>query len=330
MPILRDKIIEYRKSKKLTRKKMASLLDCTEFFLYQIEKGSRQPGKKILTNFSKLANVSTDELLGIKISPPSHPASSFPLHQIPLFADTIPESFPEKIEKNKIKNWLLQPSNIEADFACKIKYPKKTSLLKRNVLIVDDKEIIQISINNILKDKYKTAVASSGEETIAKIKNEAFDVILLDIKMPGMSGIETLKELRKITPRTEVIMVTGLNKAKLAWEASKNGAFDYITKPFENENLLLRIEMAVKRRDEIFERDLPQNAIILCKQQSKAANGDIIIARAGHGNKYTINTYKKFKNQILLLPAIEQQDPIIEKKPRIIGKVTGILHKTNR
>lgn len=119
------------------------------------------------------------------------------------------------------------------------------------VLVVDDEVDMANEISAVLREGgFVAEIAYSGEEALSKLAEKIFDVVLLDIRMPKVSGIEVLKEIRKISPKAEVLMLTALDEAKLAWEASHSGAFDYITKPFKNEELILRINMAIKRSEE--------------------------------------------------------------------------------
>lgn len=123
---------------------------------------------------------------------------------------------------------------------------------KPKILVVDDETDVANEIVRVLekREEFAVRVAYSGEEALGKIKEQDFDVALLDIRMPKMSGQELLKEIKKIGQGIEVIMVTALDDAKTAWEVSQLGAFDYLTKPFRNEDLVLRIKLALERKKE--------------------------------------------------------------------------------
>jgi len=124
------------------------------------------------------------------------------------------------------------------------------------VLVVDDEAMAREAISEVLSKDFDVDTASGGEEALAKIKqknipdSKRYDVILLDIRMPGMDGIETLKKIKGTFPGMsfEFVMLTAFDEAKYAWESSKIGASDYITKPFENAELTARIKMAVERK----------------------------------------------------------------------------------
>lgn len=124
------------------------------------------------------------------------------------------------------------------------------------VLVVDDEAMARETISEVLSKDFVVETAAGGEEALAKMNGksgsgtEKYDVILLDIRMPGMDGIETLKKIKSTfqTMSFEFVMLTAFDEAKYAWESSKIGASDYITKPFENAELTARIKMAVERK----------------------------------------------------------------------------------
>ena len=129
----------------------------------------------------------------------------------------------------------------------------------KKILIVDDDADLRITLSEILKEAgYYVDNASSGSEAIEKAATEAFDIVLLDVMMPEMNGIDVLKELRKIRPKTRVIMITAFATVKSAVDAIKRGASDYISKPFNIDELLAiigqvleeaRFEEGIKKSD---------------------------------------------------------------------------------
>ncbi len=125
---------------------------------------------------------------------------------------------------------------------------------KVNVLIIDDDEAIQDSCSQILqKEGYQTNVAGSGEEGLRRFKKELFHVVLLDLKMPGMDGMQVLAQIKEESPETPVIIVTGYASVGSAVEAMKQGAFEYLTKPFTPEELRINVNKALKSRKVFFE-----------------------------------------------------------------------------
>ena len=107
----------------------------------------------------------------------------------------------------------------------------------KKILICDDEEGVRESLNLILENDYNLDFASSGDQAIQKVSDNVYDGILLDIKMPVKDGLETLEEIRKIAPDVKVIIITGYQSVETASKAIKLGAMDYITKPFESEEV---------------------------------------------------------------------------------------------
>jgi two-component system response regulator AtoC len=105
------------------------------------------------------------------------------------------------------------------------------------VLVIDDEEGIRESLRLLLEDDFTITVASSGEEGLEAARLERPDAILLDVVMPGIDGLETLGRLHAAYPEVPVIMVTATRTVKTAVEAIKLGAYDYVQKPFEIQEL---------------------------------------------------------------------------------------------
>jgi len=121
--------------------------------------------------------------------------------------------------------------------------------IKPNVLLVDDEEKFLDVLSQRLGTRGLDAVtATSGEEALVKIRNKNFDAIILDITMPGIGGIETLKRIRKENPELQIIMLTGRGSVDKAVEAMKEGAIDFLEKPADIEKLLEKIEMARQKK----------------------------------------------------------------------------------
>jgi DNA-binding NtrC family response regulator len=114
------------------------------------------------------------------------------------------------------------------------------------VLIVDDEPSVRESLRLILKERAAVTVASSGEAALEAIAAQAFDVVLLDILMPGIDGLEVLERVRALTQVPQVIMLTATKTVKTAVRAMKLGAFDYVTKPFDVDELLVLVERAAE------------------------------------------------------------------------------------
>ena len=102
------------------------------------------------------------------------------------------------------------------------------------ILVVDDEiQVVRLLKEFLTSKGYEVDTALNGEEALTKVKSMNPDIVLLDIMMPGMGGIDTLKEIKKFAPNIAVIMVTAVIDEELANRAVKLGAFDYITKPID-------------------------------------------------------------------------------------------------
>ncbi len=117
-----------------------------------------------------------------------------------------------------------------------------------NILIVDDEIGPRESLRMILKPHYNVYAVESGYAAIQMVRQIEMDVITLDLKMPGMSGIDTLKEIRLIDPDVMIIIITGYGTLKSAIEAIRYGVFDYIPKPFNVPEIISIIEKSIQRR----------------------------------------------------------------------------------
>jgi two-component system nitrogen regulation response regulator NtrX len=116
-------------------------------------------------------------------------------------------------------------------------------------MIVDDEPSILQSLSGLLSDEgFEVTTASNGYEALQRIEQEAPDLVLLDIWMPGIDGIETLKEIKKTTPHVQVVMITGHGTIETAVQATKLGAFDFIEKPLSIDKVILAINNALNFR----------------------------------------------------------------------------------
>ncbi len=118
--------------------------------------------------------------------------------------------------------------------------------IKRRILIVDDETGVRESLRMVLKDAYDSVAVASGADALEALANGPFDVVLLDIVMPGMDGLELLEEVRSRYPRVPVIMLTATKTVKTAVGAMKLGAFDYVTKPFDVDELRVILDKATE------------------------------------------------------------------------------------
>jgi DNA-binding NtrC family response regulator len=109
------------------------------------------------------------------------------------------------------------------------------------MLLVDDEDDFRTTLANRLKlRKIDVTDAASGDEAIELVKQKSFDVAVIDVKMPGIDGIETLKQVKKIQPAMEIVMLTGHASIESGMEAMKLGAYDYVMKPCDIDELLTK------------------------------------------------------------------------------------------
>lgn len=121
-----------------------------------------------------------------------------------------------------------------------------------SVLVVDDeKDFVETTVNRLIKRNIEAVGVMSGEEALALTKKRLFDVVIMDIKMPGgMDGIETLRELKKIRPLVEVLLLTGHASVETSIEGMKLGAFDYLLKPVSMEELMVKLGHAFEKKSD--------------------------------------------------------------------------------
>src|SRR6201982_4192916 len=158
------------------------------------------------------------------------------------------------------------------------------------ILVVDEEEIIRESVETLLRrEGYDVRVAASGAEGLELARALPFDAAIVDIMMPGLDGIATLDELKRIDEDLAVIIITAYASVESAISAMKSGAFDYITKPFKNDEVLVVVRNAMERRRLVNEnRNLRQNiqeryhkfANIICRSPAIRPVFDLIIQAA--------------------------------------------------
>ena len=143
------------------------------------------------------------------------------------------------------------------------------------ILVVDDEKIIRDSCCRVLeKEGYSALGSISGEEALVRFDLEQFDLVLLDLKMPGIGGIETLRLLKEMNPEITIIIITGYPSIETAVKAIKLGAYDYITKPFNPDELRIAVNRALERKNLVKENQH-------LRQQLKSKNdADSIIGKS--------------------------------------------------
>jgi DNA-binding NtrC family response regulator len=119
-------------------------------------------------------------------------------------------------------------------------------MYRYKILIVDDDRLLQNSLRTILSEKYDPLIAGSGEDAVRLLTEKPVDLVLLDIRLPGMDGIETLQRIKAIRPDLLVIMMTAFEDIKTVITSMKMGGYDYLVKPLEVEMFELVIEKALE------------------------------------------------------------------------------------
>jgi two-component system, sensor histidine kinase and response regulator len=139
--------------------------------------------------------------------------------------------------------------------------PPATLALKPTLLIVDDEEGPRQSLKIVFKHEYQVRVAASGREALEIARAEPIDVAVLDIMMFGMNGVELLKELKEIDPSIEVVMLTAFETLETARQALRNGASDYLNKPFDIPTMRAAVARAAARRQATIEVQSTQDQL---------------------------------------------------------------------
>ena len=132
-------------------------------------------------------------------------------------------------------------------------------MIGSKILLVDDEVIFTRNMETLLDARgYRSTLVNSGAEAIRALENEDFDVVVLDLKMPGMDGLTTLKEIKKLGLFTQTLILTGHGSIDSALEAIKLGAYDYLTKPCQISELVEKIEGAWEIKDDLKRQDIAE------------------------------------------------------------------------
>ncbi len=136
------------------------------------------------------------------------------------------------------------------------------SQLTPRILIVDDEEIVRESLSGWLeKDGYVVATAVDGRTALERVKESPWSILLVDLKMPGMDGLQVLEEARTLQPDLSIVMITAYATVETAVKAIKLGAYDYIVKPFDPEELSLMIQKIVRQQETVRENVILRKAL---------------------------------------------------------------------
>ncbi len=126
----------------------------------------------------------------------------------------------------------------------------ETKRKKAKILVVDDDPSFRELLRELLsQENYTVKVAENGKEALLRVRKESFDLVLTDVRMPRMNGIQLLKELQKIAPNIKVVVMSATDDLKTAVKMRKFGACDYITKPFCLDSVLQKVTRALGRKN---------------------------------------------------------------------------------
>jgi DNA-binding NtrC family response regulator len=132
-------------------------------------------------------------------------------------------------------------------------------MIGAKILLVDDEAVFTNNMAKLLKNRgYHVTAVNSGEAALHELEEKNMDVVVLDLKMPGMDGLATLKEIKSLGLFTQTLILTGHGSIDTALEAVKLGAYDYLTKPCEIDELVAKIEKAWEKKDDEFKKDMKE------------------------------------------------------------------------
>jgi DNA-binding NtrC family response regulator len=142
---------------------------------------------------------------------------------------------------------------------------------RSTVLVVDDEEGVRESVRAVLEDSCEVLLAPTGQEALDLLKGNEVDLVMLDQRMPGESGIDVLPRLKAADPSVVVVLATAVRDVRMAVEAMRRGAYDYLTKPFDVEEILLVVRRALEKR--AMERELVSLRSALAEGPPAAPHG---------------------------------------------------------
>lgn len=161
------------------------------------------------------------------------------------------------------------------------------SLIEKNekILVIDDDMSAREAVRMVLKDRYIVVLASDAEEGLNLLQKEPFDLVILDIKMPKMDGISALKEIKNLSPDTEVMLLTAYASIDTARDAMRYGAFDYLMKPFDKDELLNIVRRGLDKRNALHSSKIEQEHLRaktkILEEQIIRVKGDLIASFEG-------------------------------------------------
>ena len=135
--------------------------------------------------------------------------------------------------------------------------------MKNKILIVDDEKLMRVSLEDKLtKEGYAVSSLSNAVEGVKLLQSTNYDAVITDLRLPKMDGMDFLREIKKASPDTVVIIMTAYGSIENAVTAMKEGAYDYVTKPFSLEELIIKLQKALKHKDTIAENIMLKQRVL--------------------------------------------------------------------
>ncbi|UCD57290.1 MAG: response regulator [Candidatus Hydrogenedentota bacterium] len=185
------------------------------------------------------------------------------------------------------------------------------------VLIVDDEERFRANTAAILNKRGFIATAvGSGIEAIEEVKKQYFDVVILDVKMPGMDGNEALREIKRIDPELRVIMLTGHGTLKSALQGLREGVFDYLTKPCDIDVLAAKIRSAYVKEEGLSEVERRARDIMVPLSSFSAVHEDQTVAGA---TKVILRSFHTIMSTATVHETVHRSTLILDKSDNVVG-----------
>lgn len=203
---------------------------------------------------------------------------------------------------------------------------------KTTILVVDDEELVRNLLQRILEGAgYTVHTAADGREALAKISGLEIAAVLLDIKMPEISGMEVLQRIANDRPETSVIMTTAVSDTQTAIEAMKLGADDYIIKPFNHDDLVLRVRKAIEKRNlklDITERKQAEQERerLVQKLEATVKELEAFAYTISHDLRAPLHTIRSFVNSLLEDLERRQRERVVEDVGAIRSGVDRMEH----
>lgn len=135
-------------------------------------------------------------------------------------------------------------------------------MIETKILLVDDETVFTDNMSKLLSSRgYRVTAVNSGDAAICELERDEFSVVVLDFRMPGMDGLGVLSEIKRLGLPAQIVILTGHGSIDSAREALELGAFDYLTKPCEIDELVARVESAREARDDALEKDAVKGSV---------------------------------------------------------------------